>query len=87
MPFEKVAATLAITPQGARKTIAQRMAEKLLEMNAASQLNYTAPLFTDVQQTQQGSTCRSADAHDCTGITNTRRTRWLTQDGWRLSSL
>lgn len=50
-PFVKVAATLIITPQGAGKTIAQQTAEKLLEMNAASQLNYTAPLFTDVQQT------------------------------------
>lgn len=47
-PFVKVVATLVITPQGARKTAAQQSAEKSLEMNAASQLNYTAPLCTDV---------------------------------------
>lgn len=39
-PFVKVAATLVITPQGARKTIARQTAEKVLEMTAASHLNY-----------------------------------------------
>jgi len=46
-----VAAALVVTPQGARKTIPQQTAEKSLQMNGAFQLNYTAPLFTDAQQT------------------------------------
>lgn len=67
--FVKVAATLVITPQGARKTIARQTAEKVLETTAASQLNYL-PLYL-LMYNRVGQHFLN---WRCTHITNTRCT-------------